>query len=113
MQPSQDVYGADQDWTKGHTPRYAPASLYRRVQATLERGWAGRREVVVSAALTQERPKAIDYDFIDGIVRLGCEFDTDSLFTTPSADSTTSLNRRRGRPGESPVALHVLVDNVS
>lgn len=56
-----------------YVPRYAPAALYRRVQATLERGWAGRREVAVSAALTQERPRAVDYDFIDSIVRLGCE----------------------------------------
>lgn len=84
MQPFQDAYGADQGWTKGYTPRYAPQSLYRRVQATLERGWAGRREVVVSAALTQERPKAIDYDFIDGIVRLGCEFDGLGIHRTES-----------------------------
>lgn len=43
------------------------------VKATLERGWAGIREVSISANLAQEQPEEVGFDFLDAIVRLGCE----------------------------------------
>lgn len=43
------------------------------IRATLERGWANVREVVISANLAQEEPKQVDFDFLDAIIRLGCE----------------------------------------
>lgn len=35
--------------------------------------WASPREVVVSADLAQERPREVDFEFLDAIVRLGCK----------------------------------------
>lgn len=51
------------------------------VKATLERGWADVREVVVSADAAQERPKEVDFHVLDIIVRLGCTLWLASLFT--------------------------------
>jgi hypothetical protein len=56
-------------------PRLAPRLLANEpVQATLQRGWADVREVVVSADAAQERPKEVDFHILDVIVRLGCRF---------------------------------------
>jgi hypothetical protein len=45
----------------------------RNVTATLQNGVADTREVAISAHLTQTMPGMVDFDFLDSIIRLGCE----------------------------------------
>lgn len=62
----------EDEFFKKYEPSTLPRQLYAKNIATLDRGWAGTREVVISARLTQDLPRAVDYGFLDYIVRLGC-----------------------------------------